>query len=175
MDERPLLGVDHALLSGDIGHRQELSLCDESGSLGVASTAEDEISQTDEHRSKRSHGWEADEPTDHRCRCQRRSLRMVDGPVLGHRLEEDEDHHDLEHGCREHTPPAEPLISQDADQGGGDQLAHEHQQQHRVEESLRLLDQVHQGIGSPSTLRFERGCLDRGGPHEAGLGHRQGA
>ena len=94
---------------------------------------------------------------------------------FGHRLEEHEDHHDLEHDAEEHAQAAEEVLGDDADQGGRDQLADQHQQQDRVEEVGRVLDQPGQLAGAALLLVHQRLGLDPVHPHEAGLGHGQDA
>ena len=54
-----------------------------------------------------------------------------------------------------------------------DQLADEHQQQHRVEEALRVLDQPDQHLRAASPFVLERHCLHLAHPDEAGLGEGQ--
>ena len=106
---------------------------------------------------------------------QRRPVGVLHRPVLRHGLEEDEDHHDFEHDAEQHAEAAEEVLGDDADQGGGDQLADQHQQQDGVEEVGRVLDQPGQLPGAALLLVDQRLGLDPVHPHEAGLGHGQHA
>ena len=94
---------------------------------------------------------------------------------FGHRLEEDEDDHDFEHDAEQHAEAAEEVLGDDADQGGRDQLADQHQQQDRVEEVGRVLDQPGQLPGAALLLVDQGLGLDPVHPDEAGLGHGQDA
>ena len=74
---------------------------------------------------------------------------VLDGVGLGHGLGEHEDHDDLEDGGDGDADGAERPLGQHADQGGGHQVAQQHQQQDRVEEPLGVLDQREQLPGAP--------------------------
>ena len=70
---------------------------------------------------------------------------------------------------------AEEVLGHDADQGGRDQLADQDQQQDRVEEVGRVLDQPGQLAGAAALLVDQRLGLDPAHAHEARLGHGQHA
>ena len=120
-------------------------------------------------------GREADERADDRRAHQRGPLGVLHRPVLGHRLEEHEDHDDFEHDAEEHAEAAEEVLGDDADQGGRDQLADQDEQQDRVEEVGRVLDQAGQLARPALALVDQRLGLDPVHPHQAGLGHGQHA
>ena len=98
-------------------------------------------------------------------------VRVLHRPVLGHRLEEDEDDHDFEHDAQQHAQATEEVLGHNADQGGGDQLANEHQQQNGVEEVGGVLDQTGQLAGTPLLLVDQGLGLDPVHADETGLGH----
>src|ERR1700678_2926479 len=100
---------------------------------------------------------------------------MLDRPVLRHGFEEDEDDHDFEHDAEQHAETAEEVFGHDADQGGGNQLADQHEQENRVEEVGGVLDQPGQLPGAALLLVDQRLGLDPVHPHEAGLGHGEDA
>ena len=100
---------------------------------------------------------------------------MLHRPVLRDGLEEDEDDHDFEHNAEQHAEATEGVLGHNADQGGGNQLADQHQQENGVEEVGRILDQPGQLPGPALLLVDQRLGLDPVHPHEAGLGHGQDA
>ena len=87
----------------------------------------------------------------------------------------DEDDHDFEHDAQHHAQPAEEVLGHNADQGGRDQLADEHQQQNRVQEVGRVLHQPGQLAGAALLLVDQGLGLDPGHADEARLGHGQDA
>ena len=147
VDEGALVLLDHLLLVRHVGHGLELGVGDVGvrhallpSSLAPMIRLASPI-RTDE--SQRMGGNRIRVLTMRRAE-QRRPVGVLHRPVLGHRLEEHEDHHDLEHDAEEHAEAAEEVLGDDADQGGRDQLADQHEQQDRVEEVGRVLDQAGQ-------------------------------
>ena len=104
---------------------------------------------------------------------QRRALGVVDGPVLGQRLGQHEDHDDLEEGGDQHAQRAEEPLRQDAHERGGHQLADQHEQKDRVQERLGVLDQSHEPARPSSALVAQRQGLGLAGTRQRGLGQRQ--
>ena len=111
------------------------------------------VGQADQKRREPADGREPDERADERGAEQRRPVGVLHRPVLGHRFEEHEDHHDLEHDAEEHAQAAEEVLGDDADQGGGDQLADQDEQQDRVEEVGGILDQARELPGPAFSSR----------------------
>ena len=122
VDERALVALDHVLLVGDVGHGLQLGV----GDVGVAhpllvvAGTDDPVGQPDEDGGEPADGREADQRADDRRAHQRGPLGVLHRPVLGHRLEEHEDHHDFEHDAEEDAEAAEEVRGDDADQGGRD-------------------------------------------------------
>ena len=178
VDEGALVPLDHVLLVGHVGHGLELGV----GDVGVVRPvllvvggADDPVGQPDEQRGEPPDGREADEGAHDRGAEQRGAVRVQHGPVLRHRLEEHEDHDDFEDDAEQHAQAAEEVLGHDADQGGRDQLADQDQQQDRVEEVGRVLDQPGQLARPAALLVDQRLGLDPAHPHEARLGHGQHA
>ena len=73
------------------------------------------------------------------------------------------------------TTPQAPNQSRghDADQGGHHQLADQHQQQHRVEEALGVLDEPEQHLGPAAAVVDQGHGLGPAHPDQAGLGQGQ--
>ena len=137
--------------------------------------ADDAVGQADEDGREPADGREADQRADDGRTEQGGPVGVLHRPVLRHGLEEDEDHHDLEHDAEQHAEAAEEVLGHDADQGGGDQLADQDQQQDRVEEVGRVLDQPGQLAGPALLLVDQRLGLDPVHPDQARLGHGQDA
>ena len=178
MDEGPLFLLDHILLMGHVGHGLELGLGDVRGSdpvFALPRLPDDQVGQPDEDRGHGSDRWEADDGGHEGGAEQRGPIGIVHGPVLGHRLEEDEDHHHLEDGADQDADATQEVLGHHADQRGRDQLADEDQEQDRVEELGRLLDEAGQLAGAPALLVHQRLGLDPVHAHQAGLGHGQDA
>ena len=177
VDEGPLVVLDHVLLVRHVGHGLELGVGDVRvrQALLVAAGADDEVGQPDEDGREPADGREADQRADDRRAEQRGPVGVLHRPVLRHRLEEDEDHHDFEHDAEQHAEAAEEMLGHNADQGGRDQLADQHQQQDRVEEVGRVLHQAGQLAGAALLLVDQRLGLDPVHADEAGLGHGQDA
>ena len=173
VDEGALLGLDDVPLDGHVGHGQQLGL----GHRGRRRTSPFspmmQVGQADEAARHHPDRPEADDRRDQRRAEQGGPLGVADGPVLGHRLGEHEDHHDLEHGGRHHAPGPEPPHGQDADQGGHHQLADQHQQEHRVEEALGVLGEADQHLGPPLPVVGQALGLGPARADEAGLGQGQ--
>ena len=172
MDEGPFLGLDDVALDGHVGHGQQLGLGDQ-GAHVAARLADEQVGQADEPGGHHAHRPEADQARHEGGGQQGGPLGMVDGPVLRDGLGEDEDHHDLEDGGGHHPPGAEPADGQDADQGGHHQLADEHQEEDRVEESLGVLGEPDQDLGAPPALVGQALGLGPAHPHQGGLGQGQ--
>ena len=137
--------------------------------------ADEQVGQPDQGVGDAPHQGEPDHGAHDGGRQQGGPLGVVHGPVLGDRLEEDEDDDHLEHGGHEHAQAAEPGRGQHPDQGGRDQLADQHQQQDRVQELLGVLDEAHQ-LAGPAPVVVEQGLgLHPRGAHQAGLGEGQEA
>ena len=109
MDEGALLGLDHVPLQGHVGHGQQLRLGHRRAEV-LALLADEQVGQADQGPRHHPHRPEPDDGRDQRGAEQGGPLGVVDGPVLRHRLAEDEDDHDLEDGGRDHAPGAEPAV-----------------------------------------------------------------
>ena len=137
-----LLGLDHVALDRHVGHGQQLRL----GHVGpevLAPLPDEQVGQPDERPGRPCGPARSATTADTRGALNSAARSgMLHGPVLRHRLAEHEDDHDLEDGGGHHPPGAEPVVGQDADQGGHHQLADQHEQQDRVEEALGVLGEA---------------------------------
>ena len=126
---------------------------------GALRTGGDEPGEADEGARDDPGRREADEVGHKRRGQESRAVGVAHRPLLGDGLGEDEDHDDLED--RRHRDPerAEDLCRDDADQGGGHELAEQHEQQDRGEEGLGFLDEAAQRACTPVP-----GVLERLGP-----------
>ena len=104
---------------------------------------------------------------------ERRPVGVLHGPVLRHRLEEDEDHDDFEDDAEHHAEATEEVLGDDTDEGRRDQLADQHQQQDRVEEVGGVLNEAGQLARPALLLVDQRLGLDARHPDETGFGHGQ--
>ena len=130
VDEGPLLALDHVLLVRHVGHGLELGVGDvgrPDAVFALARLADDQVGQPDQERRDDADRGEADDGRHDGRAEQRGPLGIVHGPVLGHRLEEHEDHDHFEGGADQHADAAEDVLGHHADQGGRHQLADEHQ------------------------------------------------
>ena len=141
MDEGPLLGLDDVLLLGDVGHGQELPFGDV-GALASLTRGQDEMGQPDERGGQQAYRRKADQGRDERSREESSPLWVLHGPVLWDRLGQHEDDGHLEDGGERHAQGAEQVLGDDTHEGGGDQLADQHQEEHGVEEALWVLHEA---------------------------------
>ena len=172
VDELALVGLDDLLLRMATSAMASSSDSRMPARLAVAG-AHEEVGQAVEPGGEDAHGREGHQRRDDGRHEERGALGVVDGPVLGQRLGQDEDDHDLEEGGGQHPEGAEEPLRQDAHQSGGDQLADEHEQEDRVQERLGVLDQAHEPARSPAALVAQRQRLGLAGARQGRLGQRQ--
>ena len=173
VDEGALLGLDHVVLEGHVGHGQQLGLGHGRAQV-LALLADEQVGQADQrprercgrarsatradtsgalNRAARSGWWTAQFLG---TASPRTKMTTISNTVAA-------------------TTPQAPnqLRGQDADQGGHHQLADQHQQEHRVEEPLRVLGEADQHPGPAPPVLDQGQRLGPAHADQAGLGQGQ--
>ena len=175
VDERPLGVLDDVLGVGDVGHRQQLGLGHVRRLLLVARPpADQQVGQPDEDAGDGPDEREADDGGDERRAEQRRPLGVVHGPVLRHRLEDDED----DRRPRRRWPTTTPSAPTTLEASTPTSVAETSWQMSTssrtaLRNCLGVLDQADEPSGAPPVLVEQRLGLHPARPDQAGLGQRQ--
>ena len=173
VDEGPLVVLDDLLLVRHVGHGLELGVGDVGAgqALFVAAGTDDELASPISTDESQRMGGKRIERADERRAEEGGPVGVLHRPVLGHRLEEDEDDHDFEHDAQQHAQATEEVLGHDADQGGRDQLADEHQQQMGLRKLAGFSTRRASWRAPRLLLVDQRLGLDPVHADEAGLGH----
>jgi hypothetical protein len=171
LDEPALLGLDHLVLHGQVGHRQELLLRRVRAPL-EALAGEQHVGEPDQPPRHEAQRTPAGQRLDRAGGGQRGAVGVLDGPGLGGHLGDDEEERDVDERGRHHAPASEQAAGQDAEQRRLHELGRQHDEQRGVE-PLLVLHQRQQHLAAAAARLGQRAglCLRHAG--EGRLGHRQ--
>ncbi|MEZ5207892.1 MAG: hypothetical protein R2690_13155 [Acidimicrobiales bacterium] len=167
LDHLGLFGLEHLAAHGLVGHGEDLLLGDER-SVRQALARQDHVRQPDQRPRRQPHRRRGDQPTHRAGDGQRRPVPVQQRPGLGRRLRHDEHDDDVDERGHRHAPRPEPAVGQDAGERRLHELAHQHDEQHRVQEALRALQQGGE-VGGALAAFLGQGL----GPSSADVGQRR--
>ncbi len=173
VDHLPLFLFDDVVPLGLVDHGLDLVLGHERAAL-QALAGGDHVADGDQQPGELPEAGEAGEEVHERGHEQRRPVGVLDGVGLGRHLGADEGDHGHDGGRDDHPEPAadEPVHHR-GEQGGGEELDHQHQQQDQVEEPGRLLDQGQELGGAAALLLAQVHGPGPAHAGQAGLGRGQ--
>jgi len=166
--------LDGLFVGGHVGHLTDLLFADER-TLLQPSSREQDVGETDQTPGERAQRREVRQERENRRHQDRSPIRVLDREGLRYDLEEHEEDRDLDHDAEHEPDRAEVCLEQDTREVGGHQLAHEDDQQQRVERPLRSFEQTRQPRRPAPAILLEGQRTNAAHPRERRLGHGEDA
>jgi hypothetical protein len=171
-DELALLRVDHRVLDGDAGQREQL-LLGHGHALCPTLAGDDHVGRADEQPREPAQRREQRDRLRQRDNGQRGALGGKQRVRLGDGLGEHEDHEQLDEERDDDARRLPPLVDEHRHDRRRAEVAGQQHEQHRVEHPFALVEYAHEGTGALLAVLDQRRGARPAEVGERGLGDRQ--